>query len=372
MNILFLSRFDMEDMQVWSGTAYHVYKKLQETHTLKSMGKELIPQLECYRSRNFPSGYRPTNPGSAEILCRLLSERIQAMNCDVVFFGDLFFVPYLHVEVPIVHFSDVTYEQFRNYLGVKDKDQDAKAIELERLSLHKYSRIIYSSEWAKRNAVDYYGVDPGKFDVVEFGANIPTPSVYQTEIDTSVCNLVFIGRNWKKKGGDKALNAYRKLKSEKFACTLTIIGSSPDVEPEEDPDLTVIPFLDKTKPNDLERLCTILYNAHFLVLPTEYDAFGIVLCEASAYGVPCLTTNVCGVGQVIREGKNGYLLSPSATADDYAGTIKTVFTDRENYLNLRLSSRREFETRLNWDVWAGRVNEILEEVVAGSKNRLKD
>lgn len=117
----------------------------------------------------------------------------------------------------------------------------------------------------------------------------------------------------------------------------------------------------------MERLCDILYNAHFMVLPTEYDAFGIVFCEASAYGVPSLATNVCGVNQVIREGKNGYLLSPEATGDDYALKFRTVFRGREAYLQLRAFSRCEFETRLNWDVWAGWVNRILENAVVSYK-----
>jgi len=60
---------------------------------------------------------------------------------------------------------------------------------------------------------------------VEFGANIPTPSDYKIDIQTDICNLVFIGKNWQKKGGDKVLGAYRKLKSDGFRCTLTIIGS---------------------------------------------------------------------------------------------------------------------------------------------------
>lgn len=167
------------------------------------------------------------------------------------------------------------------------------------------------------------------------------------------------------------MNAYRKLKSGNFACTLTIIGSSPEIVQEEDPDLTVIPFLDKSNPNDLEHLCTILYHAHFLILPTEYDAFGIVFCEASAYAVPSFAANVCGVSQAIREGKNGYLLSPEATGEDYAEKIKTVFSNKETYQELRASSRREFDIRLNWNVWSDRVNKILEDVVAGYKKQGK-
>jgi len=74
------------------------------------------------------------------------------------------------------------------------------------------------------------------------------------------------------------------------------------------------------------------------------------------------------VSQPVREGKNGFLLPPDATAQDYAEKIKTVFNDRENYIRLRASSRLEFETRLNWDVWGERVNAIFEDVVKEWKN----
>ena len=130
-----------------------------------------------------------------------------------------------------------------------------------------------------------------------------------------------------------------------------------------DEDLTIVPFLDKAKKEHLNKLCQILSEAHFLVLPTVFDAYGIVFCEASAYGVPSIAANVGGVSQPVREGKNGFLLPPDATAQDYAEKIKTVFSDRENYIKLRASSRREFETRLNWNVWGERVNNIFEDVV---------
>ncbi len=211
--------------------------------------------------------------------------------------------------------------------------------------------------------MNYYGIPASKIHVVEFGANIPHPDEYQVEIDTSVCDLVFIGTNWEKKGGEKVLETFNKLKSEGFPCSLTVIGSVPPKLPEDNKDLTIIPFLDKSKAEDLERLCDILYHAHFLVLPTEFDAFGIVFCEASAYGVPSIAADVGGVSQPIREGANGFLLPPTATAEDYAEKIKSVFSNKESYIELRKSSRREYETRLNWDVWGEKVNKILEETV---------
>lgn len=70
--------------------------------------------------------------------------------------------------------------------------------------LNKYTSIIYSSEWTKQNTIDYYDIEPNKIHVVEFGANIPAPSDYKISIQTDTCNLVFIGKNWKKKGEIKS------------------------------------------------------------------------------------------------------------------------------------------------------------------------
>lgn len=52
-----------------------------------------------------------------------------------------------------------------------------------------------------------------------------------------------------------------------------------------------------------------LYNVSDLkFLLSEKEAFGLVLLEAMACGVPCIGTNVGGMPEVIKPGKNGYLV----------------------------------------------------------------
>ena len=368
MNIAFLTTLDPYDISNWSGTTNHLLQTLKKKHHVQVIGNDILPQVSFNVRNNFLKMKLPDH--YSQVLGKLCAEQLS--DCDLVFFGDLYLAPFLDVDVPFVHLSDVSYHSFLDYWDFKKSEDEIVRMEtLEKCLLRdKYTTIIYSSEWAKRNTVEYYGVNPEKIHVVEFGANIPHPTDYPKEIAMDVCNLVFIGRNWKKKGGDKVLGAYKKLKSEGFPCTCTFIGSvPPDFSDNEDPNLTLIPFLDKSKPEDMERLCNILKTAHFLVLPTEFDAFGIVFCEASAYGVPSIAANVGGVSQPVRESKNGFLLPPDATADDYAEKIKTVFADKENYLKLRQSSRHEYETRLNWDVWGEKVNQIFEETV--KKHKMK-
>ena len=362
MNILFLARYDPRDINRWSGTLFHIYHKLKEKNTIEVVGAEILNQVNTFAKGNFPPDTFIPLDRYIKNFNRLLSERIIFFDFDLLFFGDLLFIP-LDINIPYVLFTDMIYEQVKIHFEKPDEKDIKTCTNLEGLLFDTTYKIIFTSEWIKEKAIESYHVNPSKIHVVEFGANIPTPTNYTIDIDMNICRLVFIGKNWKKKGGDKVLQAYRQLKSEGFPCTLTIIGSVPENELEEDKDLTIIPFLNKAKKEHLERLCAILSESHFLVLPTEFDAFGIVFCEASAYALPSIAANVGGVGQAVKEGKNGYLLPADATANDYAEKIKTVFNDKENYFKLRQSARNEFEIRLNWDVWGEKVNKILEDAV---------
>ena len=350
----------------WSGTLFHMIRTLSKTHRLEWIGQDVVSAFYTYQSSkngSYPEKYAP-------LFGKMVSEKMNASNYDILIVRDSFLGSFLNINIPIFYVGDTTFHLFKDYLGIPSGEYEKTADRVEEKMIETADRVIFSSEWARNDAINHYHAKKSKIHVVEFGANIPRPSDYQAEIAMNVCNLVFIGRNWKKKGGDKVLGAYKKLKSEGFSCTCTLIGSvPPDASENEDPNLTMIPFLDKSKSEDMERLCNILKTAHFLVLPTEFDAFGIVFCEASAYGVPSIAANVGGVSQPVREGKNGFLLPPDATAADYAEKIKAVFSDKENYLKLRQSARREYETRLNWDVWGEKVNKIFEETAKKHKRK---
>ena len=103
----------------------------------------------------------------------------------------------------------------------------------------------------------------------------------------------------------------------------------------------------------------ILRQSHYLIAPTLFDCFGIVYCEASAYGIPVLTTDVGGISQAVRNGHNGFLFAADAPASDYADKIIDLYAHKDRYANLGRECRKHFETRLNWNVWEKRMNDLL-------------
>jgi glycosyltransferase involved in cell wall biosynthesis len=89
----------------------------------------------------------------------------------------------------------------------------------------------------------------------------------------------------------------------------------------------------------------------------------MVFCEASAYGLPSITTNTGGVCGAVKDGENGFMLPLSARGQDYAEVIAKVYSDDRLYYGLVRSSRAAFEDRLNWDAWGMSVKNLLDQLI---------
>ncbi|MCI0596883.1 MAG: glycosyltransferase family 4 protein, partial [candidate division Zixibacteria bacterium] len=119
--------------------------------------------------------------------------------------------------------------------------------------------------------------------------------------------------------------------------------------------------LDKNDPRQNERLTRLFLESDFLLLPTRYECYGVVFCEAAAFGLPVIAADTGGVSGVVREGENGHLLPYEVGGADYARLIAEIYRDDDRYYELVRKSRKLFEERLNWDVWAQTVKRLLAE-----------
>ena len=73
--------------------------------------------------------------------------------------------------------------------------------------------------------------------------------------------------------------------------------------------------------------------ADVFCLPSLYEGFPNVLCEAMSCGKPVLCSRVCDNPNIVQEGKNGLLFNP-LNVDDMSATI-------EHYLDMSLEKRIE-------------------------------
>ena len=85
-------------------------------------------------------------------------------------------------------------------------------------------------------------------------------------------------------------------------------------------------------------------QAHLLVFPTLCDGFGMVASEALSRGVPVLTTRNAGAVDLIKEGRNGFVVPP-ADADALADRLEACLSDPAALLDMRQAA---LDTARSW------------------------
>jgi len=271
----------------------------------------------------------------------------------------------LKTNIPIIYISDTTFKLFYGYYdwfsnfwqsSVRQSDMT------EALAIKNSSSLVFASKWAAESAINDYHAEKEKVHIIPFGANlnnIPEKVKVLDRPQGNHCKLLFIGSEWKRKGGDLVIDTFNTLEKNGVSCQLTLIGSAPPRRI-SNPAIKIIPFIDKNLQSDRELLFRILLDHHLLFVPSRAECFGIVFSEASAFGMPSITTDTGGIPSAVHEGVNGHLHSLSDGPEQYARTISNIYQNfKERYLPLSLSSREFYESRLNWDQWAASMKPLI-------------
>lgn len=207
MNIAFLSSSNPNDQNNWSGTLYSLYTSLQKKHRVIWVGETVFAEVWEFHKANFKNNETFFPENYALLFGKLFSDLLKKECYDVIICRDYFFAAYLVSDIPLIYIGDTTFHLFNQYMNWQDKSLTKLAEQLESLAIQKVDKIIYCSEWAKQSAMQDYNADAEKIEVVEFGANITENIPIPDNVSpiNAPCNLLFIGRNWNMKGGNKVL-----------------------------------------------------------------------------------------------------------------------------------------------------------------------
>lgn len=366
LNVGFFSAQNYLDRRVFSGTLYKMHESLDSLPiNLINLGNPHVPEFLGISSkilRKIKQNFLKKPPAKHFIdpqFGQVIQEQLQGHSLDLIFAPVACKeMQYLNTDIPIIYASDVTHKLLVETYQIENNQQKEQ---WESSAILRGKKLVYSSEWAANSAIEHYGADPERIEIVPFGANIDTiPNAQKTLEKCSFdrCSLLFIGRNWERKGGKLAFDTLTSLLDMGVDAELLVVGCYPPPEYKHER-LRVIPNIDKNIAQEREKFNRLLLESHFLIFPTRADCSPIVICEANAYGIPVMTTDVGGIPTIIKNGKNGFMLPLSASPQDYAELIKANFSDAKQYENLVKDSRTEYETRLNWQKWAGRIYEIM-------------
>ncbi len=381
LKIAFITSTNPNDKTSWSGIHYKMFQSLLTTFDnvdaigplntafLKPLG--IINRITRFL---FNKGYNHKNSiVRSYFISKMIERKLRKKKYDVIFApASSSEIAFLKTNVPIFYCSDSSFGQLNGYydtysnlfsFSVKESDY------IEQRAINNASALTYPSKWAMDYVVENYNIHQNKVKLIPFGANINNEDIVYKVKEISNQKpiiLLFLGVDWTRKGGDLVYKTFQMLLDKGYNINLIVCGCIPPVS---HPKMIVYPFLNKNNKDDFATFNAILAQTHLLFLPSKAECFGIVFCEASAYGIPSITTNTGGIPNAVYNDINGYCLDVNASTNDYYITIVQLIENPEKYKALSKSSRELYLSKLNWSNWAKEVSEIITKICNTNKTQ---
>ena len=178
-------------------------------------------------------------------------------------------------------------------------------------------------------------------------SSVPNKEVFRKQYPTiSEKFVLFAGRLATNKGLSDLISAMQLIdkKSVDLVITGADMGLGKQLEKEASGKGVTMHRLGHI---DDETYRSVLSAAEMLVLPSEYEAFGIVLLEAAAAKTPVIGTNVGGIPEAMSPGNNGLIVEYN-DVNNLAKSIAILLEDEKMSREMGKSGR-EWAKKFSWE-----------------------
>jgi len=167
--------------------------------------------------------------------------------------------------------------------------------------LLKPNKIICFTEYEKKYWMTNYNLPANKIVVVPHYIDLQE-SEKEYENNQLGKYFLYLGRNAKNKRADLLIEAFNKLKNSEFNLVLTIDISELDRKlrkiVDENDRIYLLGYVDENYKE------TLLKNCEALIFPSDYEAFGVVLLEASKFKKPIICSDFPVIKEILANSQN--------------------------------------------------------------------
>lgn len=247
------------------------------------------------------------------------------------------------------------------HLPLGDESGNGTLAALERQALLAASAVVATSPWTKRRIVDIHGLDADRIQLAPPGTD-PAPLTKGTDGMTS---LLCVGAVTRTKGQDLLVEALAAVADLPWTCDL--VGPL-----RRDPAHVAVvrgaierhrlgERIRMAGPRTGAQLAASYAAADLLVLPSRAEAYGMVVTEALARGIPVLAAAAGGVPESL--GEDGLLVPPDDVAA-LAAAVRRWFDEPALREEMRGVARNRRDSLDGWEV----TTRCLADVLRGTRD----
>jgi glycosyltransferase involved in cell wall biosynthesis len=308
-------------------------------------------------------------PIFGDLFVNIILAVIVSIRCQGILVEDHYFSYYLTLANAIQHFIKrskiiIIVHHFDHY-DSNDSFYIRKFFRSlkEKVSLYFADKIVTNSEYTKQEIVSL-GLDNQAIFVCAPGLNKDKLEVvFNLVKEAEKPKIISVGHCIPRKGLIYLIEAFAKI--EKRGFTLHIIGKTDKDKTYyqmvknriEELGLSQSVFLHHRL--DQEELNHLYSSAELFVLPSLKEGFGIVLLEAMYYGLPIITTNICAMPELVKDGENG-LLVPAADSQALAEAMSKLIENSDLRKQMGERGRIQVTNSYQWEKTGAKVLSIVQ------------
>ena len=223
-----------------------------------------------------------------------------------------------------------------------------KRIENEVILSANAEKSFFMGNWVANKLKEIYPNMKDKF--ISVGGGLSKEFIDIDNKKDYAKKILFVGVDFKRKGGDLLIEAFKVLK-EKY---------------DEDAELIIAGCDVKTNYNGIrcvgkktrEELSKLFNEANVFCMPSRFEAYGLVFIEALSYGLPIVSIDDYEMHYFVNE-NNGYLIK-NYDKEELALALHNAINSKEmmNYVRNR---RSEVKDKHSWDNVAKMIYEAINE-----------
>lgn len=253
--------------------------------------------------------------------------------------------------------------------GLGTADWVRLQIERKNFIGRNYRRVIAVSRMTRRELIAEYGVPEGDIVVIPPGiaprASIADGTYRKTarerfNIRSEQIAILFVGHEFRRKGLDVLISALSICDNQRLV--LLVCGDDMHLKYQAlARDLGIgnrVHFL------GYQQDVNMCYEAaDIFALPTKHDAFGLVVLEAMAHGLPVIVSRMAGaVEEAITDGTDGMVLENPASAGELAELLNALIGNEPLRRSMGDAARVRART-FTWETCARRALELYKVVL---------
>jgi glycosyltransferase involved in cell wall biosynthesis len=260
--------------------------------------------------------------------------------------------------LPHFVYTDHTHLENLHYTANgKDTLYSERWIALERTIYQNATLNFVRSSNVQRSMLLDYDCAADKVKLVYAGSNALINSQKTENANYAHPHILFVGYDWKRKGGPDLVEAFRLVLESVPSAHLTIVGAQPNLR------ISNCDVIGSGQPDDLDRY---YQRASVFCMPTYREPFGIAFIEAMAARLPIVATRVGAIPDFVEEGRNGWLVEPG----DIHGIAEALTSLLKNPAMAREFGEKSYQImreRYSWDIVGKRLQEHICPVLNGNQ-----